>query len=570
MMGLIGTLAAIYEKLRSGEGALVTTSLFEGALSWGLPLWHRAEHDAPELHNPIPKNVGSLVFRCRDGRYIQIALGAARSKGGLYRVLGINDPTVKPDDSGFPSLRNGSRNFFGDVDLLAGYFAKFDSEPLLHDLLGADVPCSFVEEPAACWDDEQVRANGIITTDSAGRELVGFPLEVVPAKSVMAGPSPVKPFTDVRFLDFGTLVAGPLSGLAFVDLGAEVIKVETHSGDLSRTFEGGFRIHNRGKLSISLDLKTPEGSEICRRLLASADIVESNFRGGVAERLGLDVETLGRECPHLSVLEATAFGARGPKSALPGYDQIFQAMSGIEYCTGGGGEPLCSRFTPVDYASGQLSAAGLLLGLIARARTGVGVGFRANLLNSSLFMMSHVVRQPDGNVEGALLSNGTGTGRTPGEAMYQTADGWVGVSIVTDEMGAKLFEVLGIAAEGLPPVGAWGESETGKIATAFARRSTGEWLAALADAGVWAVEAPTEGGAILDNDAAVDSGIVAEDKLSKYGRLRQVGRLFQVSSLARAPGTAAHGLGEDTRAILESIGYSAADIDDLFGRGICR
>lgn len=570
IQALIGTLAAIHERLRTGTGALVTTSLYEGALSWGLALWYRADIDHKALRNGIPKNVGSLVFRCRDGRYIQIALGAAGSKGSLYRALGINDPTVKPDDSGFPTLRNGERNFFGDVDVLAPYFARFDSEPLLADLLAAGVPCSFVEEPGGCWDDEQVRTNRIITTDSTGTEVVAFPLEVVPAKPAARAAAPARPLAGMRFLDFGTLVAGPLSALAFVDLGAEVIKVETHSGDLSRGFVMGYRVSNRGKLSLSVDLKTPEGQDICRRLLASADLVESNFRGGVAERLGLDVETLGREFPHLSVLEATAFGTRGPKAALPGYDQIFQAMTGIEFCTGGGGEPLCSRFTPVDYASAHLGSVGLLLGLIARARTGAAAGFRANLLNSALFMMSHLVRRPDGTVEGALMSNATGTGRGPGEAMYPTADGWIGVSIVSPEMGDGLFRALGLPAPDLPPVGAWGEDEASRIAAGFAGRTTAEWLAALEREGVWAVAVPVGGGAILNNDAAVRDGIVAETEHPEYGRLRQLGRLFQVSTLDRRPGSTAHGVGEDTRPILVSLGYSAAEVDDLFTRGICR
>jgi len=374
----------------------------------------------------------------------------------------------------------------------------------------------------------------------------------------------------MRFLDFGTLVAGPLSGIALVDLGAEVIKVETHSGDLSRNFVRSYRVSNRGKLSLSVDLKSPEGQEICRRLLASADMVESNFRGGVAERLGVDVETLGRELPHLAVLEATAFGARGPKAALPGYDQIFQAMSGIEYCTGGGGDPICSRFTPVDFASAYLGSAGLLLGLIARARTGSAAGFRANLLNSALFMMGCVIRRKDGSVEGALVSNATGTGRSPGEAMYQTADGWIAVSVVTQDMGARLLGALGDSAERIAPVAEWGEDEARRIAEAFARGSTAEWLAALEREGVWAVAVPTGGGAILDQAAALRDGLVVEFQHPEFGRLRQLGRLFQVSTLRRPPGNAAHGLGEDTRPILASLGYSAAEVDDLFARGICR
>lgn len=570
IQGLIGTLAAIHERLRTGAGALVTTSLYEGALSWGPALWYRAEVDGKALHAGIPKNAASLVFRCRDGRYIQIALGAARSKGSLYRVLGIDDPSVTPDDSGFPSLRNGDRNFFGDIDVLAPQFARFDSAVLLADLLAAGVPCSFVEEPGGCWNDEQVRTNGIITTDSVGNEVVDFPMEVVPARAATTAAAKAKPFEAMRFLDFGTLVAGPLSGIALVDLGAEVIKVETHSGDLSRNFVRSYRVSNRGKLSLSVDLKSPEGQEICRRLLASADMVESNFRGGVAERLGVDVETLGRELPHLAVLEATAFGARGPKAALPGYDQIFQAMSGIEYCTGGGGDPICSRFTPVDFASAYLGSAGLLLGLIARARTGSAAGFRANLLNSALFMMSCVVRRKDASVEGALVSNAMGTGRSPGEAMYQTADGWIAVSVVTQDMGARLLRALGDSAERIAPVAEWGEDEARRIAEAFARGSTAEWLATLEREGVWAVAVPTGGGAILDQAGALRDGLVVEFQHPKFGRLRQLGRLFQVSTLRRPPGNAAHGLGEDTRPILASLGYSAAEVDDLFARGVCR
>ena len=135
---------------------------------------------------------------------------------------------------------------------------------------------------------------------------------------------------------------------------------------------------------------------------------------------------------------------------------------------------------------------------------------------------------------------------------------------------ARLLRALGDSADRIAPVAEWGDDEARRIAEAFARRSTAEWLATLECEGVWAVAVPTGGGAILDQAGALRDGLVVEFQHPEFGRLRQLGRLFQVSTLRRPPGNAAHGLGEDTRPILASLGYSAAEVDDLSARGICR
>ena len=139
----------------------------------------------------------------------------------------------------------------------------------------------------------------------------------------------------VRVVELTTMITGPLAGMLLADLGASVIKIENREGgDLFRSFRGGrysghFISYNRNKRSLTLDLRTPQGKEICLSLLRQADVLIDNFRHGVLDRLGLSDAVLREANPRLIHASITGFGASGPYRDRPSYDAVAQALSGV-------------------------------------------------------------------------------------------------------------------------------------------------------------------------------------------------------------------------------------------------
>ena len=149
------------------------------------------------------------------------------------------------------------------------------------------------------------------------------------------------PLAGLRVLALTPVLAGPFATAILADLGAEVVKLEPPTGDDYRAigpFRDGesalFALTNRGKRSVVVDLKAPEGQALARRMAAGCDVVVENFRPGVAARLGLGAEALRAENPGLVVCSISGFGQSGPDTALPAYDIIVQALSGWMDATG--------------------------------------------------------------------------------------------------------------------------------------------------------------------------------------------------------------------------------------------
>src|SRR5206468_5906468 len=142
----------------------------------------------------------------------------------------------------------------------------------------------------------------------------------------------------IRVVDLTSYIAGAYAAMQLADMGADVVKVESPEGDPFRELPGFFG-WNRGKRSISLDLKTPEGREIVERLAVRGDVVMENMRPGVADRLGVGWERLAALNPRLVYCSVTAFGSTGPGVERPGFDPIFQALGGVMTLQGFGGPP---------------------------------------------------------------------------------------------------------------------------------------------------------------------------------------------------------------------------------------
>jgi crotonobetainyl-CoA:carnitine CoA-transferase CaiB-like acyl-CoA transferase len=201
----------------------------------------------------------------------------------------------------------------------------------------------------------------------------------------------------VRVVDLSRALAGPYATMMLADVGADVIKVEPPAGDDSRSWlpfasaaetaeppiSAYFLSANRGKRSVTLDLKSPEGAEALRRLCLDADVLVENYRPGLLARLGLDPADLRETNGRLVTLSITGFGSTGPDGHRPGFDQIAQAEAGLMSITGAaGGEPTRVGLPISDLLSGIFGAFGVMAALAERERTGRGQAVETSLVAS--------------------------------------------------------------------------------------------------------------------------------------------------------------------------------------------
>ena len=213
------------------------------------------------------------------------------------------------------------------------------------------------------------------------------------------------PLAGVRVLEFSQIVAGPVCGINLSDLGADVVKLEPPGGESIRNTgavipkEGkGFQALNRGKRSLIVDLHDDRGRELVHRLIRDIDVVLINYRLGVAERIGIDYDSLQAIKPDLIYWQNTGFGEDGPEAYRAGSDIVAQAYSGLMALDGklrDDGAPDLISSPVADLVTGFASAMGICAALYHRAQTGEGQRISTSLLRSSLFMMgASVMREP--------------------------------------------------------------------------------------------------------------------------------------------------------------------------------
>jgi crotonobetainyl-CoA:carnitine CoA-transferase CaiB-like acyl-CoA transferase len=299
--------------------------------------------------------------------------------------------------------------------------------------------------------------------------------------------------------DFSRVLAGPLAAMTLGDLGADVIKVESPAGDETRTWkppaagDGSatyFLAANRNKRSLALDLAAPAERELARQLIARADVMVDNFKPGGLRRLGLDPDDLRAANPGLVHCSITGFGT-GPGAALPGYDPLVQALSGLMSITGppeAGGSKVGVAL--VDVIAGLGAAVAILAALRARERDGAGQRIEVDLLSSAL---AALVNQASG-----FLNTGAVPGRLGNDhpsiepfATYAAGDGALMICAGNDRQFAALAAALGRPELGTDPRFATNEARVEHraalreaIEARLGRASVADWTERLREAGV--------------------------------------------------------------------------------------
>ena len=380
-------------------------------------------------------------------------------------------------------------------------------------------------------------------------------------------------FAGLRVLDFSTTIAGPHCGRMLADMGAEVIKIETAEGETMRTrpplrngCSTAFGQLNVGKKSLVLDLKSKEGLEAVRRLVATADILVENFRPGVMRRLRMDYETLRPLNPKLIYCSISGYGQTGPSAELPAYAPVIHAASGYDmahlaYQPGRERPDYCGIYH-ADVFAGTYAFGAIASALYQRGRTQIGQHIDVSMLESMLTLTLNEVQWSQFTV--------TPTTR-PMFGPIATSDSYVMLAIASEKTFQGLMKVIGHPEwVSDPRFAAYGDrrnnwSELMDGVEAWSRTVTTEQcLAALNKEGVPSSAYRTVAQALADPQIAHRRALAEVE--DGGGTFRMMNLPFRMSGAKVVAGKRVSTLGEHTRALLQETGLSDEQIAAFSGK----
>jgi crotonobetainyl-CoA:carnitine CoA-transferase CaiB-like acyl-CoA transferase len=383
------------------------------------------------------------------------------------------------------------------------------------------------------------------------------------------------PLERFKVLDLTRARAGPAAVRQFADWGADVLMIEGHSQlDLSGHRDSSdFQNLHRGKRSLSLDLKSPEGREVFYRLVRDADVLFENYRPDVKHRLGVDYETLRAINPRLVYVSISGFGQEGPYRERPAVDQIVQGMAGLMSITGLPGQgPVRAGIAVSDCAAGVYGALGAMMALLEREATGEGRWVRTSLLQSLIGLTDFQAARWLTDSEVPEQAGNDHPSMTP-MGLFPTADGAVNIAAAGASLFGRFCEAAG--AEALLADPRFADSKARavnrdalaeEIRAITRSRSSADWIETLNAHGV-----PC--GPVYRMDEVFADPQVQGLRLSqpvdhpRLGRLSLVGQPIEVDG-ALPHLTPAPDRGADTDAVLAGLGYDADAISGLRARGV--
>ena len=394
------------------------------------------------------------------------------------------------------------------------------------------------------------------------------------------------PLAGVTIVDLSRVLSGPYCTMLAADMGARVIKIEhVQRGDDTRAwgppFQGGESTYylsiNRNKESVALDFRVPEGRQVLDRLIANADVMVENFRPGTLDASGLGYASLSAKYPRLVYVSISGFGQTGPRRTEPGYDAVAQAEGGLMSITGTAEGPAVRLGVAIaDIASGMFAFQGLLLALIARARTGRGQWVDVSLLDSVAALLTY------------QASRYFATGEIPARAgnrhltiapydTFETTDGVLILAVGNDTLWQRFCRA--VARDDLAGDERF-TTNAGRVtnyhllqpllARLFAGRRLDDWIAVLRGADV------PSGGVRSVADVLSDPQILARDMVATVGHpslgpIRTLGVPVKLSDTPGAVRTPPPRLGEHTRQILRhDLAMNDREIQTLVERGVIR
>lgn len=388
------------------------------------------------------------------------------------------------------------------------------------------------------------------------------------------------PLAGFRIIDLSRVLSGPAATMLLADQGADVIKIEPPNGDITRgmgTANGNitafFLNINRGKRDLCLNLKSEQGQEIVRRLVATADVVVQNFRPGVMEKMGLGYEGLKLLKPDIVYVSISGFGTRGPYAQKRVYDPVIQALSGMTDIQADHEQrrPTMMRTVIPDKTTALTAAQAITAALLSRERTGNGQHVELNMLDATIAFM-----WPEGMMRLTVVGDEPEgvIGQIAQDLVFETSDGYITVSTMSDEQWAgacraferevwiddprfngtaKRFENIKVRLE--------------MMAEMLAGNSSEYWLKILDDNGVPCAPILSRL-EMLSHDQILANEVVKTYQHPCLGEVRQPRPAALLEGMDVDPKPLAPGLGQHNDEILGELGFSVEQINMLETNGI--
>ncbi|OGO49452.1 MAG: hypothetical protein A2148_08220 [Chloroflexi bacterium RBG_16_68_14] len=393
----------------------------------------------------------------------------------------------------------------------------------------------------------------------------------------------MRPLEGVRVLDFTIFQQGPQASVVFADMGADVIKVEAPLfGDLGRVigstgeerFSPYFLAHNRGKRSITLNLKKEQAVPICLQLAERCDVAVHNYRPGVMERLGLGYEDLQRVNPRIIYGHASGWGTKGPRAGHPAFDLAAQAQGGLVGVTGEpDGYPLPAGAAVADYAGALNLALAVISALYVRERTGLGQKVETSLLGSQIAMQAWEIQYYI--THGRLGKAGRGHHYLPTIwRVFKTADSYVVVGGLPENRWPAFCKAIGRPELEQDPRFAGYFERMSHLAELYALldeifllKTSAEWMTLLAEADCICAPVATYEDLVNDPQVRANEYIIEVDHPTR-GRMPVVGVPWHFSETPAQVAATAPELGQHTEEILLDLGYSWEQIEALREQGV--
>jgi crotonobetainyl-CoA:carnitine CoA-transferase CaiB-like acyl-CoA transferase len=393
------------------------------------------------------------------------------------------------------------------------------------------------------------------------------------------------PLHGVRVIDLTGVVSGPFATMFLADQGADVIKIEPISGDITRRsratidksgqFSALFISSNRGKRSLAIDVKSEAGRDVLAKLVAQADVLVQNFRPGTMERLGLGAEELRRRHPRLIYVSISGVGDTGPYVKKRVYDPIIQGLSGFADIQS---QPVTNRPQMIrtivcDKTTAVMTAQAVCAALYAREKTGKGDHIQVAMLD---VMISYL--WPEGMMQYTVVGSEV-TAADPNDRpdlVFKTSDGYITCGTISDSEWQGFCKATGDPelandARFATPSGRSvnATARINKMQEYISQHTTAEWLERL-DAADVPCAPILRRGEIIHNEQVVARGIIAEIDQPTVGRVRQPKPAARFELNEAAIGGPAPRIGEHSREVLSALGYDDRAIEKMVSEKAVR
>lgn len=649
-IALHGILAALYEREDSGLGQRVESTLTQGQTVYDTYNWFsrvlatrfgESFKQATRVEEGVP--VGGLAYRLmvaltKDGRWLQFSQTTPRLFRAMMRMFGLewmlDDPkwSTAPEFDTVEQRREFWELLLGKVraKTAAEWLTEFDKDPnVWGEMFRNDA--ELLDHPQMLWnkmvaerDDAtfgHIRSPGPIAHMNATPAVIDRPAprpgehdaairaeaagDAAEKVATAAAPDGQPPLAGITVIELGTYYAAPFAATLLAELGARVIKLEELAGDPHRFMlpmpeVAGIKVL-QGKESVAVDLGTPQGREIAHRIIAGSDVVLQSFRGGVAEKLGLDAETIRALNPDIVYLNSPGYGVDGPYARRPAFAPTICAAAGFASRNAGRTIPsgpdltleeikpaslqmfsACASGGNADGLAAVTSATTILLGLLARKRGLGGQDMFTSMLSSSAHALSEVLVVYEG-APTVTPPDSECLGFNALYRLYEAGDGkWVFLAAPSERDWTRLTAALEngatLAADprfaGTEGRAAHDAELVDVLKGLFATRDAAAWEAELLPRGVACVavwDGPVEANFIDEDGFARASGFTAE---AFHPFLEEVPRLAPLASFSRSASVVGNAglLGQETENVLREFGYgdeviAALQADNIIVQG---